>query len=129
MTGLAIPALQILLIHQQRLGVPDEGLQLLLEGLQHRIGATLFLTQPLRSPPPRGSFAPSATQLCPRKGPHTSFERLALFGRGGRSRCGPQEVRMSRFGSSLLDALLSLISFFHASAADGDTGSILDPNG
>jgi hypothetical protein len=36
---------------------------------------------------------------------------------------------MSRFGSSLLDALLSLVFFFPASAADGDNGSILDPDG
>jgi hypothetical protein len=36
---------------------------------------------------------------------------------------------MSRFGSGLLDALLSLVSLFPASPADGDNGSILDPDG
>jgi hypothetical protein len=36
---------------------------------------------------------------------------------------------MSRFGSSLLDALLSLVSLFPVFAADGDNGSILDPDG
>ena len=36
---------------------------------------------------------------------------------------------MLRLGSRLLDALLALIPFFPASAADGDNGSILDPDG
>ncbi len=36
---------------------------------------------------------------------------------------------MSSFGSRLLDTLLSLVSLFPTFAADGDNGSILDPNG
>jgi hypothetical protein len=40
-----------------------------------------------------------------------------------------RRFEMSRFGSRLLDALLSLVSIFPAFATDGDNGSILDPDG
>jgi len=36
---------------------------------------------------------------------------------------------MTRLSSRLLDALLSLVSLFPVFAADGENGSILDPDG